>query len=294
MQMDNVFDYVTLIITALFGLGGIMLQSMETFKNFAIYRGDERGSTASKSAIAVVGMALNIMVVAVFIIFAIFWLHSLWLKREQITAVLRRVAKIVGKRCPCVLRCARRFCPKRCCVGVLGDQKRVRATALRASSFSPPATTPSTTGVEMTPCETKGSDDEDDGGASARGSSFAVWGSLQSASANNGDIEAGSEGGGLKHTNPLYPQYEPAGGEARAALRQGRAMIIRAASTRAVSQVARDEALDEETPVGEGRARRDTLNPAFSESKEMTELNSRDSRQMELRRKMSKKGSIEL
>jgi len=27
---SNLFDYVTLVITALFGLGGIMLQSMET------------------------------------------------------------------------------------------------------------------------------------------------------------------------------------------------------------------------------------------------------------------------
>ena len=71
MTMDNAFDYVTLTITALFGLGGIMLQSMETFKNFAIYRGDERGSEASKSAISVVETALNIMVVAVFVAFAV-------------------------------------------------------------------------------------------------------------------------------------------------------------------------------------------------------------------------------
>ena len=148
MTMDNAFDYVTLTITALFGLGGIMLQSMETFKNFAIYRGDERGSEASKSAISVVEMALNIMVVAVFVAFAFFWLHSLWLKRRKISAVLRGVVQsavqFMGKRCPCMLRCARRCCSKCCCSGVLDSRRNIRATASSAASTTRVGTRPIT------------------------------------------------------------------------------------------------------------------------------------------------------
>jgi hypothetical protein len=121
MMTDNAFDYVTLIITALFGLGGIMLQSMETYKTLAIYRGDDRGSEASKNSIYVVELVLHIMVVIVFVVFAAFWLQGLWLKRKKLSAKFQRVVQCVGKRCPCVLRCARRCCPKRCCGGGAHD-----------------------------------------------------------------------------------------------------------------------------------------------------------------------------
>ena len=60
--MNNVFDYVTLIITALFGLGGIMLQSLETSKNLAINKNDDVGIERSRTALGVVDLALNIMV----------------------------------------------------------------------------------------------------------------------------------------------------------------------------------------------------------------------------------------
>ena len=281
---DNVFDYVTLIITALFGLGGIMLQSMETFKNFAIYKGDKRGEVASKSAISVVGLVLNIMVVTVAVIFAVFSLHSLWLKRRRISTALQEVMASVVKRCPCFLRCARRCCPACCCSSVR-RRKHVRATTSPSSPPTSPATPSAVemTAVEMTPQETTERTNDN-----ARGSSFSVWGSLQSAATSgtsNGDIEVGNEGG-LVHTNPLYPHFEP--------VDQGRATT---ASTRTMSQVARDEASDGSTrhQMGEGRARRDTINPAFSDSKEMVDLNSRDSRQMALKKKMNRRsGSIEL
>ena len=104
MMTDNAFDYVTLIITALFGLGGIMLQSMETYKTLAIYRGDDRGSEASKNSIYVVELVLHIMVVIVFVVFAAFWLQGLWLKRKKLYVKFQRVVQCVGKWCPCVLR----------------------------------------------------------------------------------------------------------------------------------------------------------------------------------------------
>ena len=268
---DNVFDYVTLIITALFGLGGIMLQSMETYKNFAVYKGDKRGEVASKSAISVVGLVLNIMVVTVAVIFAVFSLHGLWLKRRRIYTALQEVVASVVKKCPCCLRCARRCCPACCCSSVRG-RKHVRATT---SPSSPPTSPATPSAVEMTPQGTTERTNDD-----ARGSSFSVWGSSRSAATSgtsNGDIEVGNEGG-LVHTNPLYPQFEPVGGQVRAT----------SASTRTMSQVARDEASDgTTTSTGEGRARQDTLNPVFSESKEMVEL--------KLRKKMNRsRGSIEI
>ena len=190
---DNAFDYVTLIITALFGLGGIMLQSMETYKTLAIYRGDERGKKASKESIYVVDLVLNIMVVAVFIVFAVFWLHSLWLRRDRIQGVVQRVVQCVGKRCPCMLRCARRCCPKRCC-GALGARIRLRATRSPSSPLASPATpaAPSVMDVEMTP---QGPNRSDGG---ARDSSFSALSSSQPASVgvtrSNG-TEVGNEGG---------------------------------------------------------------------------------------------------
>jgi hypothetical protein len=193
MITDNAFDYVTLIITALFGLGGIMLQSMETYKNFAIYRGDDRGSEASKNSIYVVELVLHIMVVIVFVVFAAFWLQGLWLKRKKLYVKFQRVVQCVGKWCPCVRRCARRCCPKRCC-GALGARIRLRATMSPSSPLASPATpaAPSVMDVEMTP---QGPNRSDGG---ARDSSFSALSSSQPASVgvtrSNG-TEVGNEGG---------------------------------------------------------------------------------------------------
>ena len=216
MTMDNAFDYVTLTITALFGLGGIMLQSMETFKNFAIYRGDERGSEASKSAISVVEMALNIMVVTVFVAFAFFWLHSLWLKRRKISAVLRGVVQsavqFMGKRCPCMLRCARRCCSKCCCSGVLNSRRNIRATASSAASTTRVGTRPITHendtggGLEMSvrsgeiKRRTRLASTNQAGGAGGTGSAVASVG-------RTGSTEFAPE------RNPMWTGHEKAGEE---------------------------------------------------------------------------------
>ena len=145
--MNNVFDYVTLIITALFGLGGIMLQSLETAKNFAKYKRDDTRAATSEYAISVVEMALNILVGIVFVVFSVFWLHSLWSKRvmiwHTISATFQNIRGGIGK------SCIGRMCPA-CC-----GERRVNARRLDPSPASlPSSTSPAEmdVAVEMTAC----------------------------------------------------------------------------------------------------------------------------------------------
>ena len=183
-KFDNVFDYVTLVITALFGLGGIMLQSIDTFKNLAILKGDKRGTAASKISIHAVELVLNIMVATVFVVFTVFCLQSFWQKREMISSVLQSVMQRVVTRCPCFLRCMRR-CPACCRRCNFSGRRHTRATT------SPASTSPATD-VEMMPCQTKGIVGK------ARGDSpFSVGG--------GGGVEDSNDGGGLAFSNPLYP-----------------------------------------------------------------------------------------
>ena len=218
-SMNNVFDYVTLIVTALFGLGGIMLQSLETSKNLAIIKGDVEGSESSKRAISVVELALHVMVITVFAAFAVFWVHSLYLRRSMFAAVLQGVQQCVGKRCPCCLRCARRCCPKRCCGGALDGRRRMR---IRVSSTLPsPAApeTPTQRDIEMTPCETKG-------GEGGVGDGIGGIGGTGVVTEEGG---TGVDGVGIELSHMTNPLYERA---------QSKSKLSRLASTRTQSQVA--------------------------------------------------------
>ena len=174
----------------------------------------------------------------------------------------------------------------------------MRATALPASPSASPSTspaTPSAIGVEMTLCETKGSDEESDGSATARNSS--VGGVLQPASIDISDIEAGNEGSVLVHANPLYPQFQRTGSQGRSPGLTG------TPSTRVAPDATQDEALDEEESpqnlgAGEnGRARRDTLNPVHSNSAQMVALRSRSNSsggRVALQQKMNRHFSSEV
>ena len=294
---NNVFDYVTLIITALFGLGAIMLQSLETSKNLSILKGDLKGSEAIRDSIKIVDMVLQIMVIAVLVVYVVFSLHSLFLRRSAIFSMIRgkfidweeiilqlrqlrenvrvfineviirlyyqdanqvtflsqgffqSVRRCVGKRCPCLLRCAKRCCPT-CC---FKRRKRVRTKAALPASFSSdPRVTQSAVNVEMTSHETRGSD--------------------------------GNAEGGLAHTNPLYPQLQ------RVASSRG------IASMPSTTQAAQDGVAAEEASqnlgAGERRARSDTLNPIFPGSLQMVELHGRSNSQMVLKRKMDRPRSV--
>ena len=241
MMTDNAFDYVTLIITALFGLGGIMLQSMGKSKDLAIIKGDKRATAAIESSIEVVELVLYIMVVTVFVIFAIFWLHSVWQKRAKISSVLQSVKERVVTQCPCCLRCVRRWCPSCCCGCARSGRRRIRAIPSPASASSS-----SVMDVEMMPCET------------------------------NGPL---GSGGGLIHSNPLYPRFQRASSQRRTGT----------ASSRMIANFAQDG--EDAEGTGEGRPRRDTVNPTYSESAQMVELNNRTGRHTALKRRMTRSSS---
>ena len=266
MMTDNAFDYVTLIITALFGLGGIMLQSMGKSKDLAIIKGDKRATAAIESSIEVVELVLYIMVVTVFVIFAIFWLHSVWQKRAKISSVLQSVKERVITQCPCCLRCVRRWCPSCCCGCARSGRRRIRAIPSPASASSS-----SVMDVEMMPCET------------------------------NGPLGGG---GGLIHSNPLY--FQRTSSQRRTGTAPPRMIPnlaqdgedaegtgeAKTASPRAVAQdVAGIEAARQHQGTGEGRRRRDTVNPTYSESAQMVELNNRTGRHTALKRRMIRSSS---
>ena len=153
-----------------------MLQSLETSKNLSILKGDLKGSAAIRDSIKIVDMVLQVIVIAVLVVYVVFSLHSLFLRRSAIFSLFQTVRRCVGKRCSCLLRCAKRCCPTCCFDG----RKRVRTkVALPASFSSDPRVTQSAVNVdEMTSRETRGSD--------------------------------GNTEGGLAHTNPLYPQLQRA------------------------------------------------------------------------------------
>ena len=57
----NLFDYLMLIITALTGMGGLLLQGLETSKDFAISKGDEVGRKTAEEQIKGVQMFLDLV-----------------------------------------------------------------------------------------------------------------------------------------------------------------------------------------------------------------------------------------
>ena len=261
VSFDNVFDYVTLVITALFGLGGIMLQSIDTFKNLAILKGDERGTTASKISIHAVDLALNIMVVTVFVVFAVFWLQSLWQKRATISSVIQSVMQRVDNRCPCFRRTARRWCPACCRRCVLGGKRHVRATT------SPASTSPATD-IEMMPCQT-----EENTSKSRGDSIFSIGGGGGGGDGGGGGcVDDSNEWVGLAHSNPLYPH-----------------MIQRTNSEGGSSRRERLERM--RTTSSTGQDRRDTLNPTFPDSPEMVAFTRHESNHTLLKQRMSRTNS---
>ena len=74
-RTDNLFDEVVLMLTALLGLGGLMLQYLETVKDFAVSKNDRLKTTTALSSIHGVEVALNISVFAVMAAFVCFLLH---------------------------------------------------------------------------------------------------------------------------------------------------------------------------------------------------------------------------
>ena len=106
-----------------------MLQSLETSKNLAIYKDDDEGSAAIKDSIAVVDLALQIMVIVVFVVFAVFWLHGVWLRRGEISSAIQSARRKVGAKCSCCLRCP---CGLR----------RARPQCCRRHVSAPPTTAP--------------------------------------------------------------------------------------------------------------------------------------------------------
>ena len=74
-RTDNWFDYITLIITALMGLSGLMLQYLETSKDFAVSKNDRAQVKSTMNSIHGVEVALNIAVLGVAVVFVAFLLH---------------------------------------------------------------------------------------------------------------------------------------------------------------------------------------------------------------------------
>ena len=70
---DNLFEYLTLIITSLTGLGGLLLQGLETSKDYAMSKSDDVGKQAAEEQIKGVMMFLDVGVYCIIIVFSLFF-----------------------------------------------------------------------------------------------------------------------------------------------------------------------------------------------------------------------------
>ena len=113
-------------------------------------------------------------------------------------------------------------------------------------------------------------------------------------------------GRGLIHSNPLYPRFQRASSQRRTRTASSRMIAnlaqdsedgegtgeAKAASPRVDAQDgAGDEKAQQHQGTGEGRPRQDTVNPTYSESAQMVELNNRTGRHTALKRRMTRSSS---
>ena len=88
---DNLFEYLTLIITSLTGLGGLLLQGLETSKDYAMSKSDEVGKRAAEEQIKGVMLFLDVGVYCIIVIFALFFANIMVGHNETVRTVCRKL-----------------------------------------------------------------------------------------------------------------------------------------------------------------------------------------------------------
>ena len=88
---DNLFEYLTLIITSLTGLGGLLLQGLETSKEYAMSKSDEVGKKAAEEQIKGVMLFLDVGVYCIIVIFALFFANIMVGHNETVRKVCRKL-----------------------------------------------------------------------------------------------------------------------------------------------------------------------------------------------------------
>ena len=101
-EIDNLIDLLYFSVTALLSLGGLLLQYLETSRQFATLRSDTAGVREAETAAAGVDAALNVLVVIVCIGFAASFAHLLYQNRRHFLACCSRIQR----RCCCRVRAA--------------------------------------------------------------------------------------------------------------------------------------------------------------------------------------------
>ena len=96
--LDNIFDYLCLIITALLGLGGVVLNSLQHEKALAIMGGDKERNRTTTADLNLISNGLSIVVIVVMVLFALFILHHVVLTQPRVRALIQKFRNMLRDR----------------------------------------------------------------------------------------------------------------------------------------------------------------------------------------------------
>jgi hypothetical protein len=92
--VDNLFDYLTLTISFLTGLGGVLLQGLDTEKEFSFSKSDDVGVETAKVAIAGVNMFLEVIVYVVVAVFSMFLAYAMVGRNAKVQHVISILTRL--------------------------------------------------------------------------------------------------------------------------------------------------------------------------------------------------------
>ena len=94
---DNLFEYLTLIITSLTGVGGLLLQGLETSKEYAMSRSDDVGKQAAEDQIKGVNMFLDFGVYCIIIVFSLFFANIMVGQNNKVRKICARLRHLCAR-----------------------------------------------------------------------------------------------------------------------------------------------------------------------------------------------------
>ena len=94
---DNLFEYLTLIITSLTGVGGLLLQGLETSKEYAMSRSDDVGKQAAEEQIKGVNMFLDFGVYCIIIVFSLFFANIMVGQNNKVRKICARLRHLCAR-----------------------------------------------------------------------------------------------------------------------------------------------------------------------------------------------------
>ena len=218
---NNLFEYLTLIITSLTGVGGLLLQGLETSKEYAISRSDDVGKQAAEEQIKGVNMFLDIGVYCIIIVFSLFFANIMVGQNNKVRKICARLRHLCarpedaeegdGSSTEMTMLSNPSFLVASRDGGGGGEENEEGLTAVAANraagGYSEGKADTSSNAVGTTTGESKGSDDDEAarGGIAARNQDFFQH---QRTEKERADAEAAQEKPDTQYDNPMMQQQQ--------------------------------------------------------------------------------------